>query len=248
MSQTIALLDTLKRILRMRGITYRRLADELAVSEASVKRLFSTGKVPLERLERICDVAGVSLVDLARQMEDRMRSTERLSEAQEREITQDPALLLVTFLVINGLDFADILHHYDFSEPQLIGYLATLDRLCLIELLPNNRFLLRISPHFAWHQDGPIHRFFRQHLQGDFLDSRFAGQGEGLRFLSAMLTAESRAVLCKRMEELEREFNELQLRDKQLSFEQRQLSSLILAVRPWQSELFSRYLRPGERG
>ncbi|QKQ27496.1 hypothetical protein [Candidatus Reidiella endopervernicosa] len=41
MSQTNALLATLKRALRMRGITYRQLAETLEMSEASIKRLFS---------------------------------------------------------------------------------------------------------------------------------------------------------------------------------------------------------------
>ncbi|QKQ27497.1 hypothetical protein [Candidatus Reidiella endopervernicosa] len=79
-----------------------------------------------------------------------MRTIDELSEQQEQQITADPGLLLVTFLVINGWKFDEILRRYTFSDHQLIQHLATLDHIKLIELLPNNRFSLMVSPHFGW--------------------------------------------------------------------------------------------------
>ena len=45
------LISTLKRVLKTRGVTYADLAERIALSEASVKRLFSQGTFTLERLE-----------------------------------------------------------------------------------------------------------------------------------------------------------------------------------------------------
>ncbi len=247
MSQTAALLDTLKRVLRMRGITYRTIAAELEMSEASIKRLFSSRRISLDRLERICELASISLADLAKQMDLEMRSVDELSEEQERKITADPELLLVTFLVVSGWRFNEILHYYTLTPPQLIKHLATLDRIKLIELLPNNRFYLRISPHFGWRKNGPIQTFFSKNLQRDFLESRFTGEDEALLFPTSMLTRGSRSILRKRLEDLAREFNELNLKDQKLPLEQRQLTSLILALRPWKVPMFEKFVLPALR-
>lgn len=242
MSQTNALLATLKRALRMRGITYRQLAETLEMSEASIKRLFSTKNVSLERLEKICEQAQISLFDLVTQMDLEMRTIDELSEQQEQQITADPGLLLVTFLVINGWKFDEILRRYTFSDHQLIQHLATLDHIKLIELLPNNRFSLMVSPHFGWRKNGPIQKLFSEKLQKDFLDSRFIGEDEALLFPTAMLTTGSRNILKKRLEDLAKEFNELNQKDRQAPLEQKNLTSLILAVRPWKAALIENYI------
>ena len=57
--QAIALVDTLKRILKGRGITYATVAAGLGLSEASVKRMFSRRDFTLQRLEDVCRIAGV---------------------------------------------------------------------------------------------------------------------------------------------------------------------------------------------
>ena len=55
MSELDQLIATLKRQLKARGMTYRDLAGELGLSEASVKRLFASGSFSLERLLQIRD-------------------------------------------------------------------------------------------------------------------------------------------------------------------------------------------------
>jgi predicted XRE-type DNA-binding protein len=54
MAELQQLLVTLKRQIKARGLTYRDVAAALKLSEPSVKRLFSTGNLSLERLVDIC--------------------------------------------------------------------------------------------------------------------------------------------------------------------------------------------------
>ena len=54
MPQTAALVDALKRELRTRKLTYAQVATHLAMSEASVKRMFSRNEFTLERIDAIC--------------------------------------------------------------------------------------------------------------------------------------------------------------------------------------------------
>ena len=68
MSQVTALLQTLKRELKARGITYADVAGELGLSESSVKRLFSESKLSLDRLEALCQIVGLDISDLVQVM------------------------------------------------------------------------------------------------------------------------------------------------------------------------------------
>ena len=70
MSQTVQLVDTLKKLLRERKITYAEVAEKLNLSEANVKRMFSKRHFTLNRLEEICDMAGADLGYLMARMHE----------------------------------------------------------------------------------------------------------------------------------------------------------------------------------
>ena len=63
-TQTAAIHQALKRLLRQQGRTYAEAAAVLGLSEASVKRLFSRHGLSLQRLERLCDWLRVDIADL----------------------------------------------------------------------------------------------------------------------------------------------------------------------------------------
>ena len=65
MSQVTELIDTLKRLLREAGITYAVVADQLGLSEASIKRGFSSRSFTLERVVAICDLLEIPLAEVA---------------------------------------------------------------------------------------------------------------------------------------------------------------------------------------
>jgi transcriptional regulator with XRE-family HTH domain len=149
MAQADPLITTLKKALKAQGLTYHAVAKGLGVSEASVKRYFSRKQFSLAQLERICQLLGMELSDLVRMMDAETRQLTELTEAQERELTSDIRLLLVAFLVVNGLTYQDLIRYYRLSETDTVRYLARLDRLRLIELFPQNRIKLLISPNFT---------------------------------------------------------------------------------------------------
>ena len=80
------LVTTLKRRLKAQGITYRELATRLGVSEASVKRLFATQRLTLERLLEISNLLGFTLAELAQEAALGEKRLHTLGEAQEREL------------------------------------------------------------------------------------------------------------------------------------------------------------------
>ena len=113
MPQTTQLISTLKRSLKQHGKTYRDVAAHLALSEASVKRLFSEKNFTLHRLDEICALLDMELSDLVQQMRANDNSVvSALSIEQEREIADDLLLLLITVCVLQRWSVQEILDHY----------------------------------------------------------------------------------------------------------------------------------------
>jgi DNA-binding Xre family transcriptional regulator len=238
MSNASLLINTLKKALKQQGLRYRDLANALEISEASVKRMFSEENFSLQRLSEICGILGMSFPELAAMMELEEKRTDRLSEQQEMELVSDIKLLLMAFLVINGWKFHEIQDYYHFTEPECIHYLAKLDRLRIIELLPNNRIKLIISPKFSWRMDGPMQQFFTQKMQHDFLKDSFLGDKAKHSFLTAMLSEKTAREFAQRIEELVTEFKVRNLEDMHAPLESREIYSMLLAIRPFRPHAF----------
>ena len=233
MSGTRPLIDALKKALKARGKTYRDIASVLDLSEASVKRLFSERSFTLDRLDQICQEVDLSISDLVKLAETATPEVRELTEEQEKELVSDIKLLLVAVLLVEGWTYDDIYQHYDFNEPELVQRLARLDRLKLIELQPNNRVRLRFANDFSWRKNGPIEKYFTRNIKGAFLRSRFNQENEALLFVYGVLSDRSNAILQRRLHQVASEFHELHREDLRLPLDQRQGSSMILAIRPW---------------
>lgn len=243
MAQAQALVSALKQVLKSRHVTYAELARRLGMSEASVKRVFSKGTFTLERLDRICGLLGIAITDLAKMVEHEAERVSQLSLEQEREIVADPKLMLVAVHALNHWTLEEMVAHYTISKTECIRLLARLDRLRIIDLLPNNRIRVIVGRNFSWRPDGPFQRHFRDQLEADFFTSRFDGRSEHLAFVSGMLSRNANAVVQQHMRRLEAEFTELHNQDAELPLEDRFGTSLLVAVRPWAPEIFRKMQR-----
>ncbi|WP_160152544.1 helix-turn-helix transcriptional regulator [Microbulbifer sp. ALW1] len=246
MSQVQALMKTLKRELKARGVTYTEIARQLDLSESSIKRMFTGSTLSVARLESLCHIAGLDFSELVRKAAEARRGIATLSEEQEREIAVDPRLLLMAVCVLNHWTIEQILETYELSEAESVQLLARLDRLKLIELLPLNRYRLIVAKEFRWLPNGPIQQLFQKEIQPEFLGSSFSSPGEKLVFRTGMLSRVANAELMKKMDRLLQQFDELHDADSALALDERYGSSLLVALRPWELQYFSR-LRRGNR-
>ena len=243
MAQTKALVEALKQVLRSRSITYAQVARRLGMSEASVKRVFAKQRFTLERLDKMCDVLGIEITDLAKMVEHEAERVSQLTLEQEREIVTDPKLMLVAVHALNHWTLEEIVAHYTISKTECIRLLARLDRLRIIDLLPNNRIRVIVGRNFSWRPDGPFQRHFRDQLEANFFASRFDGRSEHLAFVSGMLSRNSNAVIQQHMRRLEAEFTDLHNQDTDLPLDERFGTSLLIAMRPWIPEAFKKMQR-----
>jgi transcriptional regulator with XRE-family HTH domain len=243
MARTAALVERLKRELRARNITYAAVAKHLAMSEASVKRMFSRKEFTLSRLDAICEAAGMEFSDLARGLAAQDAVIEQLSYEQEKEFVENHRLMAVALATLNHWTFDEIVSFYDIDAPECTRLLARLDRLKFIELMPNNRIRLLVSRAFTWIPDGPIQRFFKEHGTRDFFASSFDGEDELLVLNNAALSRSSVSTLLARLRKTAAEFCGMRSDDATLPLRERAPVTLLLAARPW----FPEFLRVHRR-
>lgn len=243
MARTAALVDNLKRELRARNITYAAVAKRLEMSEASVKRMLSRKEFSLSRLDAICELAGIEASDLARGLGAHDAVISQLTYEQEKEFVADHKLMLVALCVLNHWSFERIVSVYELDAAECTRLLARLDRLKFIELMPNNRIRLLVSRAFAWIPDGPIHRLFKEKVQGEFFGSRFDRDNELLLLANGALSRPSISALLARLRKTAVAFSEMRSDDAALPASERSPITLLLAARPWLPEFLQKYRR-----
>jgi AraC-like DNA-binding protein len=243
MARSAALVDTLKRELRSRGVTYAAVARHLGMSEASVKRMFARKEFTLSRLDRVCELAAMEFSELARLTVPQDAVISQLSQEQEKELAENPKLMLVALCTLNHWSFDDIVAAYDLPAPECVKLLARLDRLKFVELLPNNRIRLLVSDAFAWIPDGPIQRLFKAQFQEDFFRSSFDRDNQLLLLANGALSKASIAALLARLRKTAAEFSGMRGDDAGLPFARRTPITLLLAARPWSPEFLRKYRR-----
>ena len=246
MALSFELVDALKRLLRAQDLTYRDLAGRLKLSEAAVKRMFSRRAMSLQRLEQVCDVLDIGLAELSAEAARGRAPMAMFSEAQEQALVDEPALLVALFLTLNRWKQADVQAHFNFDNARWTALLVRLDRLGIIELMPGNRGRPLTTRNYRWRADGPMERYFRLKLLGDYFADPFDGEQDVLLLLSGSLSVAGIRELKLRLNEVAREFDALLARDAALTAQERIGVSLVLAQKPWLLQLFQPFRRSQE--
>lgn len=241
MAQTDALIKTLKKQLKAHGKTYVDVAAALDLSEASVKRLFAEQNFTLLRLEKICQMLVMDFAELVQAMAEDRNTVSQLTREQEHEIVSDLTLLMVTVCIVNGYQYEDLFSQHELDRNEVMRRLAKLDRLKIIDLLPGNRFKLRIAPNFSWIPNGPIQQFFLSKIEQDFFNSRFDSDTERLLVVNGLLSDIGNVEMQKKMQRLANEFTDRCSEDKTIPIDDRHGTTLVIAIRQWQYRLFDQY-------
>jgi transcriptional regulator with XRE-family HTH domain len=239
MSQTVAVVEALKRSLKAKKLTYAQVARGLNMSEASVKRMFASHHFTLERFEQVCQIAGLGLTELAREVDSEKNYITHLTLEQERELVGNAKLFLVAVCALNHMSLEQIVAIYDIAKPEAIQLLLKLDRIKFLELMPRNRIRLKVAPNFSWLPNGPILQYFMTRAQHEYFRSRFDGPNEIIMVVNAMLSPASSAQFVAKLRKLANEFSELHNDDKHLPIGERRPASVVLALRPWEIDDFN---------
>ena len=243
MTEADQLVSTLKKLLKIQGMTYRDVALALKLSEPSVKRIFASKRFTVERLVQICNLLGFTLAELSKETHAGQTRLSTLTEKQEREVISDPRLLLVAVCALNHWTMDEIVELYNLNVPECIKYLLQLDRLRIIDLLPGNRIRLNVSRDFDWLPSGPIRQYFLNKGLSDFLKSDFASEDEVMTFVHGMFTDQARAQILDEMRKLRQKFAELHETSLAAPLGMLRGLGLLLSMRGWEPEVFIKLRR-----
>jgi len=233
------IMTSLKAIMKSRQITYRDLARDIRLSEASVKRIFSRATLTLERLNEICQALEVSLSEVVRLANEQSADTpEPLTLEQENALAADPKLLACFYLLANGRTGREVSAQLDVDERAVRRWMVRLDALRLIELRSKLRARTRAASVIAWRPDGPLRRLYENQIRQEFLQAAFSRSGEALHFLSAELSDASCKVLLRKLERMAGEFRDLAELDRAMPPRDKRSTAVLLAVRPWVFSMF----------
>jgi DNA-binding Xre family transcriptional regulator len=239
MSESAQIIDVLKRHLKGRGLTYKDLAKQVGLSEASIKRVFAEETFTLQRLEKICGAIGLTVGELVKNASNAAEPrSQYLSIEQEELLASDARLLACFYLLLNGHATEEIVQRMSLNERSVRGLLVKLDTVRLIELLPKLKARLRVGPVVTWRMDGPVHHLYERQVKDEFLQSEFQGACEALHFRSAELSDASAQILLRKLNQLVQEFGDYAALDVNLPASEKRSVALLLAFRPWVFSMF----------
>lgn len=236
------LIRELKRQLKRENVTYRMLAKRLDLSESTVKQMFASDNMSLQRLDAICEVLGIDIAELTSLCRDEDR-LEALTLEQERELVADPKLLVVAYCVLNYWSVEEILDCYQLTEPECVRYLARLDRMKMIELLPFNRVRPTVTSQFNWHPDGPIEKYFHTEVQSQFFNAGFDGESALRVVKNGDISEKALHQIADRLRGIGQFFDDTTHEERRLPIDRRQGTTMVLAIRQWEFSAFRDFMR-----
>lgn len=243
MTESARLISTIKKQLKSQGMTYRDVASALKISEPSIKRMFASGRLTIERLVQISNLLGFTLAELSKEAQAGQLRLRTLTEKQERELVSEPKLLLIAVCALNHWTISEIVDYYRVSDAECIKYLLRLDKLRIIDLLPGNRIRINVSRDFDWQPYGPIKQYFQEYGQPDFLKSKFTQEDEVLVFVHGMFTDQALAQILDELRRLRQKFAELHEESLPAPLSKRHGIGLFLAMRGWEPTDFTKLRR-----
>jgi len=233
MSTTQDLVTALKAELKAVGITYAELAEQLGMSESSIKRVFAKADMPLSRVDDVLRVLKMDFAELARKVADAQPLSRELTLEQEKAVVADRRLLLLAICCLSHWTFDQMVTTYTFSDAECIAYLVALDRLGIIELRPLNRYRLKVAKGFRWRPHGPVMQYFRKHVADDYYSGGFDGEGELLMLVHGQISPSQASNFVERLQRVGQDFAQQHLADQKLQAAQRRPYTLVVGMRSW---------------
>lgn len=224
--------DSLKDVLKRQGVTYAELADELGISEASIKRNFSMANFTFERLLQICKITGVHLGELVQMAEQGERSSvHEYSVEQEKYFASFPRALALFDLILRFSSMKKIFANYKITKKEAYTYLAKLDELGLVEWRSGDKIKILVSKNVKWRRGGILQKNLKKQALEEFLVFDSSDQEE-ISFVTLPLTERSRVEFENKLSELKKEMTRVALIEDKLGLEAENIG-FISYLKPW---------------
>jgi transcriptional regulator with XRE-family HTH domain len=245
MEQTANLLNHLKTQIKNKGLTYKDIASNLKMSESSIKRLFSSQYITLQRLEEICSCIGITIFELTNKSPLYQKTKGNfLTYDQEKILADSPKLLCFYYLLLSCKSLKKIEENFAFSKQEIEKNLLLLNRCNLLDLYPKNNYLLNNNENITFLSDGPLSKKYTLEMRKNFFLPPFRGSRECFRTVRGCFSDHTIALLNKKIDRFIREIEELvELEDHSEQDNSHYEMGIVLAMRPWKFDIIEQYKR-----
>jgi transcriptional regulator with XRE-family HTH domain len=225
-----AILSTLKRLLKAKGILYSEVARRMGLSETTVKRYLTGHGLTVEILEILCHIVDLRLSDAFAMAREDIDATS-LTLEEERELAKEPFLAALFYMLAQGLAPDTLQRDFRIGDADLNRYLTTLDRLGLIRLFPHNRVRVSVNRNFSVRPGGPLMRLAHQTLLKGFFE-KFDVDEPDWSFAYAKLSKSSMELVRDLFKKFIEAFEQIADGDRELPIDRAQWNGLLFMIRP----------------
>ncbi|MDC0738179.1 helix-turn-helix domain-containing protein [Cognatishimia sp. SS12] len=193
----------LKRTLKARGMTYADVAAALDLSEVSVKRMFSQRDCKVSRLFELCELLELPPEDVLQSARRVQTAPAFLPIETEAALAADPSLFHFYILLREDFSARDISQIYGLNPLDVQDYGARLEKLGLVEVLPQGFMRLIARDPMKFRRHGPLHSLVRQINQTFVLDTIDRANDDDLAYTTLgrrMLPATVRQIIKEAQE------------------------------------------------
>lgn len=243
MAEHMQLLTTLKSVIKQKKLTYRMIAMELGVSESSIKRMLNSNDISMSKMYRLLELVDMDFGSLVQLNEQLYRTVSAVDIAVEQELIEDHLLLLIFFHLLNGWSVSNLVHSLEADELTIRRYVYRLSKLGIIEVLIGDRVRLLLAPNFKWSTNGPMETFVRKQVLPEYLSCNFSDPGELQLMSNGWLSESSLKELHRHAQSLVKKHQTLINKDSNLALHDRNVSTLLIAIRPWSLSIFDKYFK-----
>lgn len=208
------LLLVLRRHLKSLGWTAPRIAAELSIGEATVKRWLAGKSMTIDRVSRLAALCGLGLADLVREAErPKTGLAQELTLAQERALMGDEFLALMFNTILSGYPPEETAADFSLPLPSVEAALARLERLALIDRLPGGRVRSLVDGKIIWSKP-PMRTLFEQRMKEQFMALDFSAPESVYASELVKLSSQGAAMLAELIEEFRRKVQTLARDDR----------------------------------
>ncbi len=155
----------LKKELRKCHISYRNLANELGVSEVSIKRLLNNSQpLSMQRLINIAHLINLPLSKLVGEAEKNLYAIPVFTKEQDHAFFEHPPLFTFWTELTEHRTANEIAERHNLNEASTHLYLRQLEKLKLIELQQHNACRLLVPTHTSFEKGSKYPQFFTRQV------------------------------------------------------------------------------------
>lgn len=161
----------IRRKIKEKGYTQDEFSKILEVSIATLNRWLRGEGLLFSDLSLMAEKLDIKLSEILTLAEGDKSSIFNYTLEQENAFVNIEGLLAFFDSLLKGKSIANITKSHKLTEKSVNYYLAKLDKLQLIEWLPQNKVKLKVNGEPRWISGGPLSQIFRKQIMTDYIQN-----------------------------------------------------------------------------